>query len=123
MENEQGGHDTFLQRLKEEWKLLWMERFDDKVRAEGVAARDYPLVLVERGCVVFAVRDAKVPSFSDIVDHWATQGKVYAPDPSSGGWGKFIRKHVKRATPSADTSFKEKQTSRQRQQSKKGGRG
>jgi len=120
VEKEQREQNTFLQKLNEEWKLLWRERFDDKSGAEGVAARDYPLVLVERGCVVFAVRDAKTPSFSDVVNHWAAQGKVYAPDPASGGWGKFIRKHVKRVTPSTDTSFKEKQTSRQRQQSKKG---
>jgi hypothetical protein len=88
VEKEQREQNTFLQKLNEEWKLLWRERFDDKSRAEGVAVRDYPLVLVERGCVVFAVRDAKTPSFSDVVNHWAAQGKVYAPDPASGGWGE-----------------------------------
>lgn len=123
MEKGREARDTFLQGLKEEWKLLWKERFDDRVSAEGVAVRDYPLVLVERGCVVFAVRDAKIPSFPDIVSHWATEGKVYAPDPISGGWGKFVRTHLKRRTSSADEGLKEKQSSRKGQQSKKGGRG
>jgi hypothetical protein len=120
---EKEAQDTFLLGLKKEWKLLWSERFDDRVSAEGVAVRDYPLVLVERGCVVFAVRDAKAPSFSDVVDHWAAQGKVYAPDPVSGGWGKFVRTHIRGQTISRGKMFGEKQPGRKRQQSKKGGRG
>lgn len=87
-------HDEFLRRLKEEWKLLWRERFDDRVRAEGVAVRDYPLVLVDRGFVIFASRDAKTPSFSEIVDFWASQGCIYAPDPAIGGWRKFVRTFI-----------------------------
>lgn len=123
MEKGQSAQDMFLKSLKEEWRLLWRERFDDRVRAEGVAVRDCPLVLVERGCVVLAVRDAKIPSFSDVVDYWAAQGKVYAPNPSSGGWGKFVRTHLKKRTSGTGKEFKEQNTRRQGQQSKKGGRG
>jgi len=83
--------DEFLRKLKEEWRLMWMERFDDKVRAEGVAVRDYQLLLMGRGFIIFASRDAKAPSLSEIIEYWAGRGMVYAPDPKVGGWGKFIR--------------------------------
>jgi hypothetical protein len=36
---------------------LWKERFDDKVRAEGVANRDYSSLFVEKGTVIFATRN------------------------------------------------------------------
>jgi len=65
--------DEFRRRLKEEWKLLWRERFDDRIRAEGVAVRDYTLLFMDRGFVIFAARDAKAPSFSEIVEFWASQ--------------------------------------------------
>ncbi|MDI6904260.1 MAG: hypothetical protein QMD13_02040 [Candidatus Bathyarchaeia archaeon] len=89
--SERVKRDEFLRRLKEEWRLLWRERFDDRVRAEGVAVRDYPLVFMDRGFVIFASRDAKAPSFSEVVEFWASQGCIYAPDPIVGGWGKFIK--------------------------------
>ena len=117
--------DEFLRRLKEEWGLLWRERFDDRVRAEGVAVRDYPLVFMDRGFVVFASRDAKAPSFSEIVDFWASQGCIYAPDPIVGGWGKFIRTELRKVLHSRAKMFNEGQPKREgkKQQLKKGGRG
>lgn len=117
--------DEFLRRLKEEWGFLWRERFDDRVRAEGVAVRDYPLVFTDRGFVIFASRDAKAPSFSEIVDFWASQGFVYAPDPAVGGWGRFVRTFIfgrserRRIVESAKPS----NGSCKKQQLKKGGRG
>jgi len=122
--------DEFLRRLKEEWGLLWRERFDDRVRAEGVAVRDYPLVstdrgFVTRGLVVFASRDAETPSFSEIVDFWASQGLVYAPDPAVGGWGKFVRNFIIRRSERRRIleSAKPLNGSCKKQQLKKGGRG
>ena len=117
--------DEFLRRLKEEWRLMWRERFDDRVRAEGVAVRDYPLVLMDRGCVIFASRDAKAPSFSEVVDFWASQGLVYAPDPAVGGWGKFIRNFIIRRSERRRImeSTKPSNGSCKKQQLKKGGRG
>jgi hypothetical protein len=104
---------------------LWRERFDDKVRAEGVSVRDYPLLFVDRGVVVFAVKGAKSPSYSDIVDFWVSKGLVYSPDPLLGGWGKFIRTELKkhahtRASKFSDNHLKGKA---EKQQAKKGGRG
>jgi len=115
----------FLLKVKEEWRLLWRERFDDRVRAEGVAVRDYPLVLMDRGCVIFASRDAKAPSFSEVVDFWASQGCIYAPDPAVGGWGKFVRNFIIRRSERRRImeSAKPSNGSCKKQQLKKGGRG
>jgi len=123
--SDRARRDEFLRRLKEEWRLMWRERFDDRVRAEGVAVRDYPLVLVDRGCVIFASRDAKAPSFSEVVDFWASQGLVYAPDPAVGGWGKFIRNFIIRRSERRRImeSTKPSNGSCKKQQLKKGGRG
>ena len=117
--------DEFRRRLKEEWELMWRERFDDRVKAEGVAVRDYPLLFMDRGFVMFATRGAKTPSLSEIVEFWAARGQVYAPDPTIGGWTKFIRTSLirrverRRATEWLRTSDK----SGKKQQLKKGGRG
>jgi hypothetical protein len=115
--------EEFRRRLKEEWRLLWKERFDDKVRAEGVAARDYPLVFADRGHVIFATREAKAPSFSDIVEYWKARGQSYWPDPVVGGWGKFIRTELKNVAHSRATRLKAKEPEGDKQQLKKGGRG
>jgi hypothetical protein len=117
--------DAFRGRLKEEWGLLWKERFDDRVRAEGVSVRDYPLLFMSRGHVIFASRDAKAPSFSQIVEVWASQGLVYSPDPDVGGWGKFVRTELNRVTRSRARAFVNGQCKcqKERQHLKKGGRG
>ena len=79
--SERAERDEFRARLKQEWALLWGERFDDRVRAEGISIRDYPLLLVDKGLVIFASRDAKTPSFSEVVSYWSGEGRVYSPDP------------------------------------------
>jgi hypothetical protein len=130
MENsDRPKRDEFRRRLKEEWRLLWMERFDDRVRAEGVAVRDYTLLFMDRGSIIFATRDAKAPSFSEILEFWASQGFVYSPDPAVGGWGKFIRTelcaHASKAAHSRAKMFYDGKSKRvcEKQQLKKGGRG
>ena len=117
--------DAFRSRLKEEWGLLWTERFDDRVRAEGISVRDYPLLFMGRGHVIFASRDAKAPSFSEIVEVWASQGLVYSPDPDVGGWGKFVRTELSRVTHPRARAFVNGQSKckKQGQHLKKGGRG
>jgi hypothetical protein len=123
-ENERGERDEFKRKLKEEWRLLWSERFDDRVRAEGVAARDYPLVFTDRGHVIFATRKAKAPSLSDIIDYWRAQGRVYWPDPTVGGWGRFIRTELKNLAHHRAREARENESKDNgKQQSKKGGRG
>jgi len=126
LENSDGAkRDEFRRRLKEEWELLWRERFDDRIRAEGVAVRDYPLLFMDRGFIIFASRDAKAPSFSEVAEFWASQGYVYAPDPNIGGWGRFIRTELRSVLHSRAKMFNRGQLKRKggEQHLKKGGRG
>jgi hypothetical protein len=116
-----------LEELKIQWKGLWRERIDDKVRAEGIARKDYSTLFVERGTVIFATRDFKMLNFREILElHRIIDiDRIIPPNPNTGGWRKFIRtaitsqnkpQRTKRAT---QFSHDEKQ----RQQLKKGGRG
>ena len=36
------------ENLKSQWKDMWQERIDDKVRAEGIADKDYSMLFVEQ---------------------------------------------------------------------------
>jgi len=113
--------------LKAEWKRLWRERIDDRVRAEGVANKDYPEVFVERGTVILATRNFKLMNFRDVLElHGIVGGDKYvSPDPRVGGWGKFIRtviggkKSHRRNRRACQYLVPEKQ----QQQKKNGGRG
>lgn len=117
----------FRRRLREEWKRLWRERIDDKVRAEGIANRDYDVLFLDRGTVIFASRDAKIPGFREILELWAPPEMRYAvpPDPRVGGWRKFIRTELRKAVESRKRRFdyRERSGKSKSQQLKKGGRG
>ncbi|MDH5754677.1 MAG: hypothetical protein OEY95_05695 [Candidatus Bathyarchaeota archaeon] len=119
--------DEFRRVLKEEWKRLWWERFDDRVRAEGIANRDYDMLFVDRGTVIFASRDAKIPSFREILEMWAPSDMPYAvpPDPRVGGWRKFIRTELRKVIEARKRRFdyRERSNKSKKQQLKKGGRG
>lgn len=116
--------NNFMKKLKEQWVSLWSERFNDKIRAEDVAIRDYPLLFLDRGSVIFANRDAKIPSFFDIVDFWASMGFIYAPHPEVGGWGRFIRTEIRKLRSKKMATFKcEAKRESEKRQLKKGGRG
>jgi len=79
--------------VREEWKLLWRNRFDDKVRAEGIANHDFLLLFVEQGTVIIATRDFKPLNLKEILHSHKVQNveRVIPPHPSVGGWGKFAR--------------------------------
>ena len=117
--------DEFRAKLKQEWMFMWTERFDDRIRAEGIVVRDYPLLFMDRGFVLFASRDAKAPSFPEIVESWASKGCVYSPEPSVGGWGKFIRTELRNSVHSRARTVGNWQPKikMEKQQLKKGGRG
>jgi hypothetical protein len=112
-------------KLKEEWKLMWKERYDDRIRAEGVVVRNYPLLFMDRGHVIFASRDTKTPAFREIIEFWASRGFVYSPDPTVGGWGRFIRTELKSPIHSRARAFVNGQPKceKKKQHLKKGGRG
>jgi hypothetical protein len=116
-----------VEELRKEWKTLWRERIDDKVRAEGIADKDYTMLFMERGTVIFATRKFKMLSFREILQlHGLVDvDRVIGPHPSVGGWGKFIRTFIASQQSSkrkkrAQQYFEEE---RRKQQLKKGGRG
>ena len=79
--------------IKEEWRLLWLSRTDDKVRAEGIANQSFSLLSVERGTVIVATRAFRpldlreILRFQNVRDIDRFLGS-YRPD---GGWAKFAR--------------------------------
>lgn len=114
--------------VREEWRLLWRNRIDDRVRAEGIANRNFSLLFVERGTVIMATRDFKPLDLKEIL-HFH---KVYdiqrfiSPHPSVGGWGKFaqtVLNKQKRARKWKDLPRLPRRKRKKNLQSKKGGRG
>jgi hypothetical protein len=86
----------FVEELKRQWRTLWLERIDDKVRAEGISSKNYSELFVERGTVIVATRKFKPPDFYDIVQQHLSSShsdisNVLPSNPKIGGWGKFIR--------------------------------
>jgi hypothetical protein len=85
-----------VETLKVQWKLLWNERFTDKVRAEGVSEKDYEILNVERGTVITATRDFKVLNFKEILEkHLIEQpDRFIQPNANVGGWNRFVKTHI-----------------------------
>ena len=115
-----------VEALKVEWKRLWMERLDDKVRAEGIASGEYSKLFVDKGTIIHATRDYKALSFKEILEQHQVENaeRFVSPSPQVGGWGKFVRTSI--------ASQRSRRRSRaelycehlkERQQLKKGGRG
>lgn len=117
----------FIEMLKKEWKALWRERIDDRVRAEAIANRDYSALFVERGTVIFASRKFKLLSLREILQmHGVLDADRFVPpNPSFGGWGKFIRTVIANQQPSKRRKRAQQyvEGEREKQQLKKGGRG
>ncbi len=90
-----------VETLKVQWKLLWNERFNDKVRAEGVSEKDYEILNVERGTVITATRDFKVLNFKDILEkHLIEQpDRFVQPNANIGGWTQFVKTNINTHTP------------------------
>jgi hypothetical protein len=86
--------------LKVEWKKLWNERVEDKVRAEGIAVDDYSSIFIDKGTIIHATRDFKALDFKDILEK---QGVINVeryvhPNPHVGGWGRFVRDNITNQT-------------------------
>jgi len=85
----------FVEELKKQWKTLWRERIDDKVRAEGISNKDYSQLFVERGTIIMATRKFKAPDFYEILQQHLSSDSCeinsLLPSPTVGGWAKFIR--------------------------------
>jgi hypothetical protein len=119
--------EEIIKELKVQYKTLWRERIDDKVRAEGIANKDYSMLFVEKGTVIFATRNFKPLNFREILErHKAVDvDRFVLPSPHVGGWGRFIRTEIA----SQKRHGRLRQTrqylddKKQRQHLRKGGRG
>jgi hypothetical protein len=115
-----------VEELKIQWKKLWQERVDDKVRAEGIAIDDYSKLFVEKGTIIHATRDFKALNFKEILEQHqiANADRFVPPSPQVGGWSKFIKTSIanpqSRRRKRAELYCGEK---KEKQQPKKGGRG
>jgi hypothetical protein len=116
--------------LKAQWKLLWNERFDDRVRAEGVSVNDYAILDIEKGTIIHATKDFKILNLKQILEKYMVENpeRYITPDSHVGGWNKFIKTEITSKTKKgsraaayiADTHPAKKGKN---QQPKKGGRG
>ena len=115
----------FVDELRTDWKDLWRNRLDDKMRAEGIAKQDYSKLFVERGTVIMATRDFKPLEFFDIVQEYLKfdTEKALPPNAAIGGWAKFIRTNLRKQKTTTRRFAPTKPNSKKCQQQKKGGRG
>ena len=112
--------------IKKEWKQLWLTRISDKIRAEGVANKAFPLCFVEQGTVIVATRDFKPPHLKEILKMNQIQNaeRIAGPPPTVGGWHKFARTYFKNQKRNRQFILTEQQKDRVASlQLKKGGRG
>jgi chemotaxis regulatin CheY-phosphate phosphatase CheZ len=116
-----------VEELKAEWKRLWRERIDDKVRAEGIANNDFSMLFVDKGTVIFATRNFKMLNFREILElHKVVDiDRIIPPSPQVGGWGKFIRTVIanKNSSDRVKQTRQYLESKKQKQQLKKSGRG
>jgi hypothetical protein len=116
-----------VEELKEQWRTLWQDRIDDKVKAEGISNKDCSELFVEKGMIMFASRDFRMLTFREILQRHklADIDRYIAPNPQVGGWNKFIKTAiVNQKSPSRATETRKYlDEKKQKQQLKKGGRG
>jgi len=124
---ETSGLKEFVEGLRSEWRRLWRTRIDDRVRAEGVASRDYPLLFTERGTIIVATRDYKPLSFQEILEEHLlpSDAETVNTSPTTGGIGRFIREVIRsqRSQAQRRNPPPSKPKTPKDQQRKKGGRG
>jgi hypothetical protein len=115
-----------VEELKAQWKKLWHDRVDDKVRAEGIAIDDYSKLFVEKGTIIHATRDFKALNFREILEQnqIADAEGLVPPSPQVGGWNKFIKTSIttQRKRKSTRASLY-REAKKEKQQAKKCGRG
>jgi hypothetical protein len=115
-----------VEELKADWKKLWQERFDDHLRAEGIAIADYSALYVEKGTIIHATRDFKALNFKEILERHKVENpdRFVQPDPQVGGWSKFIKSEITyRKNPRNKRAESYCPEKKEPQQPKKGGRG
>ena len=113
--------------LKIQWKKLWQDRAEDRLRAEGIATADYCDLFIDKGTVIHATRDFKTLSFKEILGkhQFANVDRVISPDPQIGGWSKFIKMNIQNqhSRKKSRVDFVSKKSKGGKNQPKKCGRG
>lgn len=116
-----------IKALRLQWKRLWRERVDDKVRAEGVATTNYYDLFIEQGTIIHATRNFKAVNFKEILEqHQIENAERYVPpDPRIGGWNKFIKTNItiQQSRRKRRSEFYCRERNLGNQQPKKNGRG
>ena len=115
-----------VEKLMVQWKLLWSERFNDKVRAEDVSVSDYTSLRVERGTIIHATRNFKALNFKEIVEQHMVEDsdRFVQPNVDAGGWNKFVKTKITCRKPQKNKRVLAYAPKKQEvQQPKKGGRG
>ena len=120
--------ENSLKEVKEEWKMLWQNRIDDKIRAEGIAKRTYALLSVDQGTVIAATRDFKPLDLKEILRSYGKDNNEInePPNPMVGGYGKFARTVLnkqKRYRQSREKPIIKTKKGKKNLQQKKGGKG
>lgn len=126
MEKPKIDKKQLVEQLRVQWKTLWRNRIQDKVKAEGIANLDYSLLFVERGTVITASRDYKPLDFYEILEQHNVRkaDNVIPPDLSVGGWGKFVRSVLrKQRVIRGQRPAPPKMNRKKDQQQRKGGKG
>ncbi len=115
-----------VEEIRVQWRNLWQERVDDKVRAEGVATDDYSKLFIEKGTIIHATRDFKALSFKEILEanHLENPERFVPPCPHVGGWRKFVRTNLYISKPQkCKRALSHVEPEKEKQQLKNGGRG
>jgi ABC-type sulfate transport system substrate-binding protein len=95
-----------VEQIRVEWKRLWSERHEDKLRAEGIANNDYSALYIDRGTIIHATRDFKVLNFKDILKQHDIENpdRYIQPDKQIGGWNKFVKDNITKQSSSRKTT-------------------
>jgi hypothetical protein len=120
------GQKEMVEELKIQWKKLWQERVDDKMKAEGVAADDYLTLFVEKGTIIHATRNFKALSFREILEQHLIDNvdRFIPPSPHVGGLNKFVKMNITGQKKQRSTRVSLYcESKKEKQQPKKGGRG
>jgi hypothetical protein len=115
-----------VEELKAQWKLLWSERLNDRVRAEDISVTNYDRLHVERGTIIHATRDFKALNFKEILNEHLVENpeRYIQPNNHVGGWSKFVKTEIiSKQAPKTKHSASYAPKKPEGKQPKKGGRG
>lgn len=90
------AQEETIAEIRNQWRRLWQERVDDKVRAECIASDDYFRLFVGKGTIIYATRRFRPLNFKDILDQNRVEksDRFIPPSPLLGGWSKFIKTNI-----------------------------